>query len=117
MISTDVAWCIIHMHFDLDMEANEIANLLWTPKHEVSSRSVARIIKRFDECGTVRAPRAHCAHAARSDRVRTASKPRARGRARPHTRTARQRANARAQARARAHRTCGREPRARRVFF
>ena len=61
MISTDVAWCIIHMHFDLDMEAKEIANLLWTPKHDISGRSVARIIKRFEECGTVRAPRAHCA--------------------------------------------------------
>ena len=57
MIAADVCWCILHMYYDLDMTPEQIAPLVWTPKHDISVRSVQRVINRFETNGTVRGPR------------------------------------------------------------
>ena len=54
MIHEDVCWTIVHMHYDCGLSVEEIAHLVWTPKHEISIKSVERIVDRFEETGEVR---------------------------------------------------------------
>lgn len=59
MIGEDVCWVILHMHYDLELDAEAISRLVWTPKHKVSAKSVERIVERFENSGEVRTIHQH----------------------------------------------------------
>lgn len=42
-----------HLYYDKDYTQQQIADLLWSPKHHISQRSVSNIIRLFDETGCV----------------------------------------------------------------
>ena len=53
MIGEDVCWIILAMHYDKNLSPEEISELVWTPMHSISSKSVERIIERFENEGEV----------------------------------------------------------------
>lgn len=54
MIGEEVCWVILHMYYDLDLDAEAISWLVWTPKHKISAKYVERIVERFENSGEVR---------------------------------------------------------------
>ena len=53
MIHEQVCWVILCMYFDKQMDPPQTSELLWTPQHDISTKSVERIVDRFESTGQV----------------------------------------------------------------
>ena len=54
MVGEQICWPIVSWYYGKLMSSKEISELIVTPMHRVSARTVKRIVERFEEAGQVR---------------------------------------------------------------
>ena len=56
MLCRDICLTILCMYYDQCMSVGEIAACVMTEKHDVSERTVERVVQRFEDTGEVSPP-------------------------------------------------------------